>query len=308
MGLPERVTVVEVGPRDGFQMERAFIPTEIKVEVIDRIAEAGVPKIEATSFVSPRVIPQMADADRVMASIQRRPGTSYSALVPNAKGMERAAASGLDSVRLVVCATETYNRRNVGLSIDRSMEVCRRMLDAADDSGLAVEAVLGVAFGCPFEGEVPEERVLDLARRFADLGIRELSVADSVGVAHPGQIRRLLGRLMEALPGISLSIHLHDTRGLGLANVLAALELGIDTFDSSIGGLGGCPITTVSSGNIATEDLVHMCHGMGIQTGVDLDVLREASRTVERFLGRTLPSHVLAAGTREELFAKADGP
>lgn len=307
MELPDRVTVVEVGPRDGFQMERAFIPTEVKVEVIDRIAEAGVPKIEATSFVSPRVIPQMADADRVMASITRSPRVTYSALVPNAKGLERAAAAGVDSVRLVVCATETYNQKNVGLSIDQSMEVCRRMLDAAGDGGPRVEAVIGVAFGCPFEGGVAEERVLDMARRFSDMEIRELSVADSVGVANPAQIGRLLGRLQETLPGVALSLHLHDTRGLGLANVLAALEVGIDTFDSSIGGLGGCPITTVSSGNIATEDLVHMCHEMGIETGVDLGVLREASRTVERLLGRTLPSHVLAAGTREELFAKATG-
>lgn len=303
MNLPHRVTVVEVGPRDGFQMESTFVPTDLKVEVIDAISAAAVPRIEVTSFVSPKVIPQMRDAVEVFERIRRRPGTVYSALVPNMKGVDRAIAAGADSVRLVVCASETYNLQNVGMSIADSLGQCRSMLERAARDELGVEAVIGVAFGCPFEGEVPEERVLSLARRFVDLGIEDLSVADSVGVAHPVQMYGLMKRLREALPSTTLSVHLHDTRGLGLANVLAALEAGIDTFDSSIGGLGGCPMTRAASGNIATEDLVNMLEEMGIETGIDLDPLREASRWMERFLGRELPSHVLAAGTRSELYA-----
>lgn len=301
--LPDRVTVVEVGPRDGFQMETTLIPTELKVAVIDLLSRSGVAKIEAVSFVHPRVIPQMADADEVMARIERRPGTTYSALVPNLKGLDRALTARADAVRLVVCATETYNRRNVGLSIEESLRQLEEMVARASDAELAVEAVVAVAFGCPFEGEVPEARVMELAKRFVKAGVREVSVADSAGLAHPLQIRRIVKRLRQELPETALSLHLHDTRGLGLANVLAALEEGVATFDSSLGGLGGCPITTVASGNVATEDLVNLCEEMDLETGIDLGPLREASRKMEAFLGRRLPSHVLAAGTREELYA-----
>ncbi len=305
VAFPERVKIVEVGPRDGFQMETAFIPTDLKVKVIDLVAEAGVSKVEATAFVSPEVIPQLRDSHEVMAGIRRRPGIRYTALVPNLKGMERALAAGVDGVRLVICATETYNQRNVGMSIAQSLEVCGQMLERAEPSGLPVEAVIAVAFGCPFEGEVSEDRVVTLARNFVDQGITELSIADSVGLANPVRIRRLLSRLQEEVPDIELSLHLHDTRGLGLANVLSALELGISAFDSSIGGLGGCPIMKGGTGNISTEDLVNMCHEMGLETGIDLDAIRRASREMERFLDRKLPSHVLAAGTREELFARS---
>lgn len=301
--LPDRVTVVEVGPRDGFQMETTLIPTELKVAVIDLLSLSGVPKIETVSFVHPRVIPQMADADEVMARIERRPGTTYSVLVPNLKGLDRALTARADAVRLVVCATETYNRRNVGLSIEESLRQLEEMVARASDAELAVEAVVAVAFGCPFEGEVPEARVVELAKRFVKAGVREVSVADSVGLAHPLQIRRIVKRLRQELPETPLALHLHDTRGLGLANVLAALEEGVATFDSSLGGLGGCPITTVASGNVATEDLVNLCEEMDLETGIDLGPLREASRKMEAFLGRRLPSHVLAAGTREELYA-----
>lgn len=303
--LPSSVRVVEVGPRDGFQMEQDFIPTELKIEVIDVISAAGVSKIEATSFVSPTVIPQLADSSQVMESIERRPGTLYTALVPNLRGLERATQVRVDAVRLVVCATETYNKRNVGMSIDESLADCAAILEQAAQSGTAVEAVIAVAFGCPFEGAVEEAAVLRLAERFADLGIEELSIADSIGVANPRQMKRLMPRIQDAVPDVQLSLHLHDTRGLGLANVLAALEVGIDTFDSSIGGLGGCPITSASTGNISTEDLVHMCSEMGLETGVDLDQVRAASRRMEAFLKRRLPSRVLTAGSRAELFARA---
>ncbi len=302
--FPERVQIVEVGPRDGFQMEQQFIPTDLKVEVIDLISAAGVPKIEATSFVSPKVMPQMADSEEVLSRVNRRPEVQYTALVPNLRGMERALAAGADGVRLVVCATETYNRRNVGMSIRESLDVCDQMLKVARQKDLPVEAVIAVAFGCPFEGEVSEDGVVSLAKEFAKLGIEELSIADSVGLAHPVHIRRLLTCLRDEIRSVKLSLHLHDTRGLGLANVLAALEIGIDTFDASIGGLGGCPIMSGGTGNISTEDLVNMCHEMGIDTGVNLETLREASRKMASFLARELPSHVLSVGTRQELFAQ----
>jgi hydroxymethylglutaryl-CoA lyase len=286
-------------------METVFIPTEIKVEIINLISASGVPRIEATSFVSPKVIPQMADADQVMEQIKRKPGTKYTALVPNLRGMERALAAQADAIRLVICATETYNQRNVGLSIDQSIGLCSEMLNEAGPNGCVVEVVIAVAFGCPFEGRVEAEQVFEMSNRLTAAGVQEISIADSVGVANPGQIERLMTELQLRQPTVDFSLHLHDTRGLGLANVLAALSSGIDTFDSSIGGLGGCPITSVSSGNIASDDLIHMLEEMGIETGIDLGGLRAASRCIGQHLNRQLPSRVLAAGTRQELFDRA---
>lgn len=303
--LPEEVRVVEVGPRDGFQMETGFIPTDLKVEVVDLLSEAGLPKIEVSSFVHPRVIPQLADAEEVFRRINRRPDTAYTALVPNRKGAERALDAGADGVRLVVCATETYNQRNVGKSVAESIEDCRWILERVAGEEVGVEAVIGVAFGCPFEGEVPAERVLELARTLTGIGVEELGVADSIGVANPRQIADVMTAVADLAADLPLSLHLHNTRGLGLANALAAMQVGIHILDSSLGGLGGCPITTVSTGNIATEDLVNMCHEMGVETGVDLELLRDASRKMSEFLGRELPSHVLSAGTRAELFARS---
>jgi hydroxymethylglutaryl-CoA lyase len=297
------VTVVEVGPRDGFQMEKTFLPTDLKVEVIDLLAGAGIRKIEATSFVNPKVVPQMADAGEVMARIARVPGVVFSVLVPNVKGAERAALAKADGIRLVVCATENYNRRNVGMSVAESMATIPPIVTAAGPA--PVEVVIGLSFGCPFEGAVPEDRVVGLARESAGMGIREVSVADSIGIANPAQVRRLVERLQSELPSdVHLSLHIHDTRGLGLANALAAMEAGIDTFDSGLGGLGGCPIFPGATGNIATEDLVNMCEEMGIDTGVDLGPVREASRKVQQFLSRPLPSRVLAVGTRDELYRR----
>ncbi len=303
MSYPERVTVVEVGPRDGFQVEPSFIPTELKVEVIDAIAHAGVAKIETSSFVSHRFVPQLADAAEVFAAVERRPGTRYTALVPNLKGAERALAAGADGVRLVVTTTETYNRKNVGMSVDQSLEVCRQILGRLDGERMTVEAVVALAFGCPFEGPVAPDRVAELAHRFADMGVRELSIADSVGLGNPVQVAGTMERLRFELPAIALSLHLHDTRGLGLANVVAALGVGIDTFDASIGGLGGCPVLANGAGNIATEDLANMCEEMGIATGIDIAAIQEVSRRVQGFLGRRLPSRVLTAGTPQQLYA-----
>lgn len=303
MSLPDRVTVVEVGPRDGFQVERQLIPTELKVEVVDAIARAGVQKIETSSFVSPKAVPQLADAAEVFRAIERVPGTRYTALVPNLRGAERAIEAGADGVRFVVTTTETYNLRNVGMSVDESVESCRRIVERAAGEALEVEVVIALAFGCPFEGPVGEDRVSELARRFADMGIRELSIADSVGLGNPRRVSSTMARLKHELPDAALSLHLHDTRGLGLANSLAAMQVGIDTFDTSIGGLGGCPVFPDGAGNIATEDLVNMCEEMGIETGVDIAAIQAVSRRMQTFLERTLPSRVLLAGTPGQLYS-----
>jgi len=304
--LPPRVTIVEVGPRDGFQMEKAFIPTTLKIETIDQLARAGLRKIEATSFVKAKMIPQMADAAAVMAGIERRPATAYTALVPNLKGAERAVAARADGVRLVVCATETYNQRNVGMSVRRSLDASAEIQAYLAGERVAYEVVIGLAFGCPFEGEVPLARVLELAREVAGQGVREISVADSVGLAQPLHVRRVVEALREALPTVAFSLHIHNTRGLGLANVLAALQAGIDTFDSALGGLGGCPIFPGATGNIPTEDLVNLCEEMGIATGVAIESVRGASRRIQEFLGRSLPGHVLRVDTRPELLARIE--
>ena len=306
MTLPERVTIVEVGPRDGFQVEPDFIPTEIKIEVVNAIANAGVPKIETSSFVHPKAVPQLADAAEVFAGIDRRPGTKYSALVPNLKGVERALEVGADAVRLVVTSTETYNKKNVGMSVDESLEVCRRILRRVENEPIAVEAVIALAFGCPFEGPVSPDRVSELAHRFVDMGVRELSIADSVGLGNPVAVASTMERLQSELPDIVFSLHLHDTRGLGLANAVAAMRVGIDTFDSSIGGLGGCPVFPDGAGNIATEDLANLCAEMGIETGVDIAAIQAVSRTMQKHLGRRLPSRVLLAGTPAQLYQETE--
>lgn len=304
MSAPTRVTIVEVGPRDGFQMEKAFIPTDLKVEVIDLLSAAGLTRIEATSFVSPKAIPQMADAAEVMSGIARRPGTRYAALVPNAKGAERAIAARADELEVVIVASESYNRRNVGMSVDESLAATRTIAESARAAGLPVQVVIGCSFGCPIEGPVPETQVERIGRAVAALGIGRVSLADSIGVANPVQVKRLVGRIREALPEAALSLHIHNTRGLGLANVVAGFEAGIDTFDAGLGGLGGCPVFPGATGNVATEDVVNLFEEMGVGTGVDLGKVREASRKVQDFLGRSLPSYILRVGTRAELYSR----
>jgi hydroxymethylglutaryl-CoA lyase len=300
--LPSSVKVVEVGPRDGFQMESVFIPTDLKVRTIERVVEAGVRKLEAVSFVSPKVVPQMRDAAEVMARITRRPDVTYVALVLNLRGAERALAAGADALKLVICASETYNLRNAGMSIARSIDTLRDIRAAA--GGVPVEVVIALAFGCPLEGPVSPEAVVRLAGEVVELGVRDVSLADSVGLAHPGQVAALMRRLQRTWPEVGWSLHLHDTRGLGLANVLAGLDEGVCTFDASIGGLGGCPVVPGATGNIATEDLVHMLDLMGIDTGIDVERLMEATRAVQAFLGRPLPSRVLSAGTTAAAFRR----
>jgi hydroxymethylglutaryl-CoA lyase len=294
-------------------MEVTFIPTDLKVEVIDILASAGLRKIEATSFVKPEVIPQMRDADKVMARIQRFPGVCYAALVPNVKGAQRALEAGADSIRVVICLSESYNRRNVGMTISESLENCLRIfqltkargVELTKADGVACEVVLALSFGCPLEGEVSQDKVVEIANRLIDMGFRELSIADSIGVANPVQVKRLMRKLRHEANPAHYSLHFHNTRGLGLANVVAGLEEGVDAFDSSCGGLGGCPVVPGGSGNIPTEDLVNMLEEMGIHTGVDLSMAMTASKKLQDFLRRPMASYVLASGTRSQLFEGA---
>ena len=283
-------------------MEKAFIPTESKIAIINTVARSGIPKIEATSFVSPKAIPQMRDAQAVMEGIERRPGTAYTALVPNLKGAQRAIDAGVDALRVVICSSEAYNQSNVHMSVAESLKTCKEILQAGRAGSTAVEATVALAFGCPLEGDIAEEKVVELTRRLAEMGYREISIADSAGLANPAQVRRLMRRLVREFPDVHFSMHIHNTRGLGLANVLAALEEGIDAFDSSLGGLGGCPVVPGARGNIPTEDLVNMLEEMGIKTGVDVEGVMVASRVAQDVLERTLPSYVLAAGTRQQLY------
>jgi hydroxymethylglutaryl-CoA lyase len=302
MSRPDHVTIVEVGPRDGFQIEPAFIPTDLKIATIDAIAAAGVRKIEATSFVNPKVIPQMRDAAEVMRAIRRQPGTTVTALVPNVRGAELAVAAGVDAVRQVICVSETYNRRNVGMSVAQSLESLAAIRRAA--GATPVELVVALAFGCPLEGRVEPDAVVTLVGRAVEMGIREISIADSIGLAGPADVGAMMRRLQREFDGIAWSLHLHDTRGLGLANVLAGLDEGISTFDASIGGLGGCPVFPGATGNIATEDLVHMLDGMGIATGVDLAALVQATRLLQEHLGRELPARLLKTESTAAVFGR----
>lgn len=302
---PQSVSIVEVGPRDGFQMEKAFIPTDLNVRVIDLLSKSGLREIEATSFMNPKVIPQMADAAEVMSRIGRAAGTIYKALVPNLKGAERAIEARADVLELVIVASESYNRKNVGMSVDQSIAACGEIAKLAASRPVPLEVVIGASFGCPIEGPVPEAQVERVARAVAAFGISRLSLADSIGSGNPAQVTRLVARIKAALPGLPLSLHLHNTRGLGLANAVAGFQAGVATFDSGLGGLGGCPIFPGATGNVATEDMVNLFEEMGVATGIDLGKVREASRLMEQFLGRALPSYILRVGTTAELFAKA---
>ena len=289
------VTVYEVGPRDGLQNETVNVPTTEKIAFIDRLSTAGLAVIEVSAFVSPKWVPQMADAAEVFRGIGRRPGTRYSALVPNLKGLARASEAGVTEVAVFAAASETFSRRNINQSIDDSFESFREVSTAAAASRIRVRGYLSTAFGCPFEGDVPIARVIDLTKRLLDLGLYEIAVSDTIGIAHPGQVRVLLSRLSESVPVDRLALHFHDTRGTALANVLAGLEMGVSIFDSSSGGLGGCPYAPGASGNLATEDLLYMLDGMGVRTGVKLAQVVEASRFIGQALSRELPSRYLHA-------------
>jgi hydroxymethylglutaryl-CoA lyase len=272
-----------------------FVSTADKIAFIDRLSDAGLRAIEVSAFVSPTWVPQMADAGEVLAGIRRRPGTRYSALVPNRRGLDRALAAGVTDIAVFAAASESFSQRNINQSIDQSFVTYADVAAAALDAGLRVRGYLSTAFGCPFEGDVPVARVIDLTQRLLDLGVYEVAVSDTIGIAHPGQVRHLLTALTGAIPSSSIALHFHDTRGTALANVLAALDFGIVTFDSSAGGLGGCPYAPGAAGNLATEDLLYLLHGLGYATGIDLDRVFEASVAIQPLIGHPVSSRYTQA-------------
>ncbi len=296
--LPAEVEIREVGPRDGFQNEPEVIPTAEKVRLIDLLTSSGVRRVEVTSFVRADVIPQLSDASEVLAGIERRDGVSLSVLIPNQRGLQRALEmrERFDEISVFLSASETHNRRNVNRSIEESLAGLREVLGTAREAGLRCEGVIATSFGCPYEGHVPPERVLEIAGALVEAGCREVGFGDTTGMANPRQVREFYASARERLPRAELTAHFHNTRGQGLANVLAALEEGVGSFESSFGELGGCPVPPGSTGNVSTEDVVSMLHEMGIETGISLPALIEASRAAQEVLGRPLGARVLRAG------------
>ncbi|HEV2814415.1 MAG TPA: hydroxymethylglutaryl-CoA lyase [Solirubrobacteraceae bacterium] len=296
--LPTRVRIREVGPRDGFQNEPEIIATDDKLALIDCLARTGLKRLEVTSFVRADVIPQLADAPEVLAAIEVPEGVSLSVLIPNEKGLEKALEhrDRFHEVNCFLSASETHNRKNVNRSIEESLAGLERVLPRAAAEGLHCEGIISVSFGCPYEGDVPEERVFAIAKRLRDAGAAEIGFGDTTGMANPLQVRRFFERAREELEGVELTAHFHNTRGQGLANVLAALEGGCESFESSFGELGGCPVPKGATGNIATEDLVSMLHEMGVETEIDLPSLVDCARRAQQVLGRPLGSHTLVAG------------
>jgi isopropylmalate/homocitrate/citramalate synthase len=294
-GLPARVRIVEVGPRDGLQNEPAPIPTAEKIAFVNRLADAGHSIVEVSAFVSPKWVPQMADAGDVFAGITRKPGVRYTALVPNLAGLARARDARADEIAIFAAASESFSKRNINQTIGESLATYKQVVDAARASGLRVRGYLSAGFGCPFEGAVPPSTVADVAARLFELGVHEIAVSDTIGIAHPGQVPEVVGAVARHVPVSSIALHFHDTRGTALVNVLAGLQAGVTTFDSSAGGLGGCPYAPGAAGNLATEDLLYVLDGLGIETGVRLEAVMEASRAIEPLLGHPLPSRVVQA-------------
>jgi hydroxymethylglutaryl-CoA lyase len=291
MKLPEHVRIVEVGPRDGLQNEQHPIPTPQKLALIEQLAAAGLRDIEATSFVHPQLVPQLADADDLLGKLKRRADVTYSALVPNERGLARAVAAGLKRIAVFTAASETFNERNIRMSIADSLATFGRVIEQARAAGMTVRAYLSTSFVCPFEGDVPAERVRELTEKLLALGADEVAISDTIGAAAPCDIEATVGAVLERVPASQVALHLHDTYGTALANVLAGLQLGIATFDASVGGLGGCPFAPGASGNLATEDLVYFLDRMGLTTGVQLDSVLDAAEAITRPLGAAPRSH-----------------
>jgi hydroxymethylglutaryl-CoA lyase len=300
--LPDRISLREVGPRDGLQNEDP-VPTDAKVALIDRLSATGVQRIEAVSFVHPKAIPQMADADEVWRRVRRADGVQYSALVPNSRGAARALGAGFTDLEAVVSASDTHNRKNVNRGTEESLDDIAVIIDAAHRAGATCQVVVSTAWGCPYEGDVPVARVVKVASRAVADGADSVSFGDTTGMATPSRVRALVGEFRGKHPDTGLNLHFHNTRGTGLANVLTALELGVADFDASVGGLGGCPYAPGATGNIATEELIYMVEDMGVATGVDLEAMIDAAADAERIVGRTLPSQVLRAGPRTRTIA-----
>jgi len=297
--LPARISVREVGPRDGLQNEEP-VPATAKIALIDQLAKTGVGRIEAVSFVRAEAIPQMADADEVWAGVTKNPAVRYSALAPNLRGARRALDAGFTEVEAVVSASDTHNRRNVNRSTEQSLDEIAVMIGEAHERGATLQVVVATAWGCPYEGDVPVARVLAVAGRAVADGADAISFGDTTGMATPRRVQDLVGSFRSRHPDVPLNLHFHNTRGTGLANVLAALELGVDDFDASVGGLGGCPYAPGASGNLATEDLLYLLDGMGIETGVKLESTIAVSRTIEPLVGHALPSRVFQAAQKSK--------
>jgi hydroxymethylglutaryl-CoA lyase len=301
MKLPKRVTICEVGPRDGLQQEKTIIPTAAKVDIINRVAVSGVAVIEIGSFVHPKAVPQMADSDEVARQIKKVPGVQYRPFLTNLKGVERALACGLERIKLSHAASESHNLSNFNQSIAETVKGFEACVELACKHKAILSGALTVAFGCPFEGRVPLENIKTHVRRFRDFGIYELSLADTTGMANPSQVYDMMADLVQTFPDVKWILHMHDTRGMALANILAAMQAGVSWFDASFSGLGGCPYAPGASGNVATEDLVHMLHEMGIETGINLDQAIETAKLARALVGHETDSRILKAGKVSDL-------
>jgi hydroxymethylglutaryl-CoA lyase len=307
--LPSDVTIYEVGPRDGLQNESRLIPTARKIELINALSDTGLRTIEITSFVNPKWIPQLADALEVAQTITRKPGVGYSALVPNARGLETAMAGGMKEIAVFLSASETHSKRNINKSIAEALEAFTETVPPALAAGVRVRAYVSTVYGCPYEGAVDPEVSVRLSRQLYDMGCYQVSLGDTIGVANPRQVRDVLTRIQTVIPNEAIAVHFHDTRGTALANILVAVEMGITVVDSALGGLGGCPYAPGASGNVATEDVVYMLEGMGIKTGVDLDKLVECSQIATALVGHEMPSKVYRAtiGQRQRTRTRSIG-
>lgn len=305
--LPKRVDVYEVGPRDGLQNELRTLATPDKARLIEALVAAGETRIEVSSFVSPRWIPQLADAEKLLALLPRREGVRFTALVPNAKGLERAIAAKLPEAAVFLSVTEAHSKKNINKSVAEAVAAAHETAKGAQAAGMQVRCYLSTVWGCPYEGRVPVSRVVEVVKRIADIGLYQLSLGDTIGIGTPNQTAEIVGEVSKVVPLEQLALHLHDTRGTALANALVGLQLGITTFDSSIGGLGGCPYAPGAAGNLATEDLVFMLHGMGVETGIDLAKLVEAGELAQELIGRKLSGKYLQAalGEREKQASRA---
>jgi len=291
----KRLYIQEVSVRDGFQIEPEFVPTEQKIALIDALSHTGLAKIEVTSFTSPKAIPNLADAEAVMSRIQRVPGVVYAALVPNVRGCERALSCGADEINVFMSASEGHSKANLRMTRDQSLQEFERIVHQVKGQA-ALNASISTAFGCPFDGQVPPEQVLQIVQHLVDMGFQAVTLCDTTGMANPVQVHGLCSAVLKRWPSLTVAAHFHNTRGMGLANVLAALSAGIDRFDASLGGLGGCPFAPGASGNVCTEDLVHMVDAMGYNTGVDLNMLLELARTLPDIVGHDVPGQVMKAG------------
>lgn len=293
MNWPQNVTIKEVGPRDGLQNEKAFIPTEDKITWINQLSQTGLKHIEITSFVNPKWIPALSDAVAVATGITRAPGVTYSALVPNQQGLERAFAANIDEVAVFMSASETHNLKNINKSIQQTFPILKAIVQDSITAGKKTRGYVSTVFGCPYEGKVDIDQVIRVSENLFEMGIDELSLGDTIGVANPMQVQQILEVLLKRFPVEKLAMHYHDTRGTALANILVSLDMGITTFDASIGGLGGCPYAPGASGNVATDDLIYMLEAMGVQTGINQEKLMSASRFIQEKIGKPLPSKSL---------------